>query len=478
MGSNQVIDYLANHLDVRDRQKQRLGEVFTGLELVDEMLARIPAAVWRNPNGRWLDPAAGLGNFLLKAFIGGRGYPGLMKGLEESIPDSERRAEHIVTKMLYFVDINEENNKVVRRLLGMLVEGVKPNVEVVDRRLGFLASQLPAGWPRTYDVIVGNPPYQLGRVKVARFTLKSKEAQKAAGAAAKTESVFWAKFVVRALKLLKSGGYLLFVHPITWFKKDRLGIHDLLLGRQLEVIKVFRNFEARKYFGGGAGIIHVAYYLLKNEKPHAKTLIEYAGTDRSDRIMLGPEVTLALNFNGILDKLRRRGVKTLDEAADLELRHRVVGCESRRVRLLKILSEDGTGKYVEGADHPNAGRQKLIVGGIHRPVLYFDRAGKYGLLAQGQRHYFLGSKEALEALADTFKYRLMTLLLDNIKYEQDFIRPAMLPDLRTLRHMSEEQLAQHLELTAEERRAVKAAPETAFVRRLSLAPCKSRKNRD
>lgn len=474
----QVLAYLADHLDVRDRQKQRLGEVFTGLELVDEMLARLPAAVWSDPKGRWLDPAAGIGNFLLKAFIGGPGYAGLMKGLKDAIPDPKARAEHIVTKMLYFVDINESNNKVVRRLLDQLAPGAVPNVSAVDRRLGFLSERLPNGWPSKYDVIVGNPPYQLGRVKVARFTLKSKAAQKAAGAAAKTESVFWAKFVQRALKLLKLGGYLLFVHPITWFKKDRLGIHDLLLGRQLEVLKVFRNFEARKYFGGGAGIIHVAYYLLKNVSPRTKTLIEYAGSDRTDRIMLGPDVTLALNFNGILEKLRSKGIKPLSEATDLELRHRVVGCQSRKVKLLKILSEDGTGKYVEGADHPNAGKQKLVVGGIHRPVLYFDRAGKYGLLAQGQRHYFLGSKEALEALADTFKYRLMTLLLDNIKYEQDFIRPGLLPDLRTLRHMSEEQLAQHLGLTAEERKAVRAAPEAAFVRRLSAAPCKSRKNRD
>jgi hypothetical protein len=465
---DKVIEYLKSHLDVRDRQKQRLGEVFTSLELVDEMLARLPASIWRDPKCAWLDPAAGIGNFLLKAFIGGTGYVGLMEGLKAAIPDAGARAEHIVTKMLYFVDINEGNNKVVRRLLDQLAPGARPNVEAVDRRLGFLSPQLPAGWPSKYDVIVGNPPYQLGRVKVARFTLKAKAAQKASGAAAKTESVFWAKFVTASLKLLKSGGYLLFVHPITWFKKDRLGIHDLLLSKQLEVIKVFRNFEARKYFGGGAGIIHVAYYLLKNSAPHTKTLIEYAGSERSDKIMLGPDVTLALNFNGILDKLRRRGVKTLGEAEDLELRHKVVGGRAGTQKLIRILSEDGTGKFVVGGPHPNAGKQKLIVGGIHRPVLYFDKSGKYGLLAQGQRHYFLGSETALEGLADTFKLRLMSLLLDNIKYEQDFIRPGFLPDLRGLKVRTDAELAAWLGLTAEEKAAVAAAAPTAIVGRLAF----------
>lgn len=465
MAAASVLAYLAEHLDVRDRQKQRLGEVFTGLDLVDEMLARLPAAIWRDAGARWLDPAAGIGNFLLKAFIGGPGYPGLMEGLKAQQPDPERRAEHIVTKMLYFVDINESNNKVVRRLLGLLSPGATPNVAAVDRRLGFLAEKLPDSWPRTYDVIVGNPPYQLGRIKVARFTAKSKAAQKEAGAATKTESVFWAKFVERALKLLKSGGYLLFVHPITWFKKDRLGIHDLLLRRQLEVIKVYRNFEARKYFGGGAGIIHVAYYLLKNEKPTKKTLIEYSGSDRSDRLMLGPDVTLALNYNGILEKLRRRGVRTLGEAEDLELRHKVVGGRGTQ-RLIRILSEDGTGKFIIGGPHPNAARQKLVVGGIHRPVLYFDRAGRYGLYAQGQRHYFLGSAEALEALAATFRFRLMSLLLDNVKYEQDFIRPGLLPDLRGVKVRTDAELAAWLGLTEEEAAAAAAATPAIEVRRL------------
>lgn len=463
---DKVIEYLKSHLDVRDRQKQRLGEVFTGLELVDEMLSRLPTTIWRDPNCKWLDPAAGIGNFLLKAFIGGKGYVGLMDGLKDEIPDSDARARHIVTKMLYFVDINEGNNKVARRLLNQLAPGAEPNVDMIDKKLGFLSLQLPLNWPRSYDVIVGNPPYQLGRVKVARFTLKSKEAQKAAGAATKTESVFWAKFVVRSLNLLKSDGYLLFVHPITWFKEDRLNIHDLLLGKQLEVVKVFRNFEARKYFGGNAGIIHVAYYLLKNTKPRSKTLIEYAGSERNDRIMLGPDVTLALNFNGILDKLRRRNVQTLNEAADLELRHKVVGGRKGTQKLIRILSEDGTGKYVIGGPHVNAGKKKLVVGGIHRPVLYFDKSGKYGLFAQGQRHYFLGSETALEQLADTFKFRLMSLLIDNIKYEQDFIRPGLLPDLRGLKMNTDAQLATYLGLTIEEKAAIAAVAPTAIVERL------------
>ena len=89
--SAEALAYLEEHLGVRGRQKQRLGEVFTGLPLVDEMLGHLPEAVWFNPDLKWLDPAAGMGNFLIKSFTGGSGYVGLDRGLKDRIPDDEKR---------------------------------------------------------------------------------------------------------------------------------------------------------------------------------------------------------------------------------------------------------------------------------------------------------------------------------------------------------------------------------------------------
>jgi hypothetical protein len=471
----EVLTWLEEHLDVRNREKQQLGEVFTGLELVDEMLTHLPAAVWRNPDLKWLDPAAGMGNFLLKAFIGGEGFTGLYAGLKERIPDDEARARHIVEKMLYFVDINESNNKVVRRLLGQLAPGAEPNVSSIDKKLGFLGV-MPRTWPRHFDVIVGNPPYQLGRVKVARSTAKSKAAAAAAGAAAKTVSVFWAKFVAKSLDLLKSGGHLLFVHPITWFKRDRLGVHDLILANQLKYLKVYRNFEARRVFGGNAGIIHVAYYLLEKRRPHTPTLIEYAAVpDWTDRLMLGPESILIMCYNSIYDKIRRKGFGPLEDADGLELRHKVVrGCSARGThKLIRIISEDGTAKYVRSATkHPNSDRRKLIISGIHRPVTFYDKSGAYGLYAQGQRHYFLGSAEDLERIDAFFKTKLAALLLDFTKYEQDFIRPGLLPDLRSVPvAMTDAALATYFKFTGKERAAIAAHASGKVSQRPQLDNC-------
>ena len=448
----------------RGKERQQLGEVFTSAALVNEMLDRLPAAVWRNPKLRFLDPAAALGQFPLRCFWR------LWAGLKGAVPDDERRARHIVTKMLFLVDVNKESNATSRRLLESLAPGAVANVGVVSKD-GFLGQGAVLGFS-SFDVIMGNPPYQFGRVKVARFTKKSRAAQESEGAAATSEQGVWTRFVARALDLLKSDGFLLFVHPITWFKNDRLGAHDMILRNQLLYLKVLRNFEARKFFGGGFGIIHVAYYLLQKRRPRVPTTIEYAGSDFKERMMLGPDSQLILQYNGIYDKVRRQA-GLLDQATDLELRHRTLkSCSARGThKLIRLISEDGSVKYVRSAEaHRNQSLPKLIVSGIHRPVLYFDKSGAYGLYAQGQRHYFVGSEEALDALAATFRTRLMSLLLDHVKYEQDFIKPGLLPDLRGL-PTTDAGLARYFGFTAAERRAIAAARPAISAGRAKLTDC-------
>lgn len=459
-----IYEYLREHLAPRNAERHRLGEVFTSLELVDMMLDRLPGHVWRNPDLKWLDPAAGIGNFMIKVF------ERLFAGLTQKIRDEEERARHIVEKMLYLVDINAENNATSRRLLRELAPGANVNVGVVNRRLGFLGEGEVLGQSH-FDVIVGNPPYQSGKVRVARFTRKAKAKQEALGLSGeKSETQLWLKFVQRALGgrpgagLLKRGGYLLFVHPITWFKPDRAGGHALILGRQLEYIRVFRNFAARRYFSGH-GIIHVAFYLLKNESVGHKTLIEYEPVTADDapwydNLLLGPESILILKYNSIYDKIRRSGLPMLGDSDDL--RHKTLAaCEDGgEHRLIRVIEESGKVQVVESdVAHANQEVPKLILGGIHRPVVLYDKSGKYGLYARGQRTYIVG--EGLERLRGFFGTRLFTLLYDNVKYEQDFPKPALYPDVRGLKGtISDASLAKYFHFTEREVAAIRsqAAP--------------------
>ena len=88
------------------------GEVFTPRSLIREMLDRLPNEVWFDPTKRWLEPAAGDGNFLveIKARL-------LQAGHDEI---------HILENMLFSVELIDDNHWALQHRLGYLIGG-QPN---------------------------------------------------------------------------------------------------------------------------------------------------------------------------------------------------------------------------------------------------------------------------------------------------------------------------------------------------------------
>ncbi len=107
------------------------------------------------------------------------------------------------------------------------------------------------------------------------------------------------------------------------------------------------------------------------------------------------------------------------------------------------------------------GEPKLIVGGLHKPVVFFDRRGDYGLFSKGQRNYFVGSQGELRAIEAFFRTRLASLLVDHVKFEQDFIRPGYYPDVRRVMEdgpITDESLADLFGFTKAEAAIIAAHP--------------------
>ena len=84
-------------------------EVFTPPAVVNKMLDMLPAELWSNPDARFLDPVSKTGVFLRE--IAKR----LMEGLKEQIPDLQQRADHIFGKQLYGLAITELTALMSRR---------------------------------------------------------------------------------------------------------------------------------------------------------------------------------------------------------------------------------------------------------------------------------------------------------------------------------------------------------------------------
>ena len=86
-------------------------EVFTPPALANRMLDLLPASLWRDPEARFLDPATKSGVFLRE--IARR----LMDGLAEAIPDAQARRDHIFGKQLYGLAITDLTALLARRSL-------------------------------------------------------------------------------------------------------------------------------------------------------------------------------------------------------------------------------------------------------------------------------------------------------------------------------------------------------------------------
>lgn len=84
-------------------------EVFTPPKIANKMLDTLPQELFENPNTTFFDPACKTGVFLRE--IAKR----LIKGLENKIPDLQKRLDHIFQKQLFGISITELTGLLSRR---------------------------------------------------------------------------------------------------------------------------------------------------------------------------------------------------------------------------------------------------------------------------------------------------------------------------------------------------------------------------
>ena len=260
-------------------------EVPTPPKLARAMLDLLPDEVWSDPELRWLDPCCKSGVFLREIVIR------LLAGLAEWEPDFEKRREHIFRNMIFGAAITEVTGYVSRRTVyysrdasgdqsvvrfeeeaGNLPfvpaehdfkrgrcqacrapEGLERGVTRENYAYAFIHGAYPTEEMREmkFDVIVGNPPYQIGM-------------QDADGKRTANITPLYQLFIERAIEL--DPRYLLMITPSRWFTGGK-GLGEfrerMIADRRLRTIvdnpKIFDCFPGAKIRGG------VNYFLWDRE---------------------------------------------------------------------------------------------------------------------------------------------------------------------------------------------------------------------
>ena len=432
---DKLLEYINKNLKPNDKDKKENGEVFTPLELVNDMLDKLDEAytkehgksIFTEKDFKWFDPAVGIGNFPVIV------YQRSMKGLITQLPNDEERRKHILEQMIYSSELTPKNVFIYKKIF--CSDTYKLNIYEGDTLKMDVKKEfkLPADFVG-FDVILGNPPYNKGGIRshTGKQLLEGE----------KSETI-WTKFIEKSFEWLKPNGFLVFINPLSWLKKSH-SLHNEMLDKHIVWLKLWDNIKSLATINGK---IPISLFILQNtlntqnKKTEIISDIQGKNLKKTSTEYLNPKYSIPLAFHSIFNKL-----VGFIETRNLQLEYKTKTVKSSGLKMklptnytLEDMWAVDTYTIKEGLmvkkateQHPDANKRKLIISNKASFTGAFIDEGKLSLTGN-HKFYILGDN--LELIKKIMDFKIINIIGHYTKYGQDFLDSEAfkyLPDIRKL----------------------------------------------
>jgi site-specific DNA-methyltransferase (adenine-specific) len=465
-------------------------EVFTPPKIANAVLDQLPENIWRDKNAKFLDPSCKTGVFLREI------VRRLDTGLSKTISDRQTRINHILTKQVFGLAITELTALIARRSVYCskvangeysvctAFDSPNGNVRFVEGKhrwtgnrcadcgasqaeydrgdeleahaYAFIHSHNTARtFDMRFDVIIGNPPYQLSD-----------------GGFGRSASPIYQQFVLQAKKL--NPRYLAMIIPSRWFAGGK-GLDSFraeMLGDKR--IRRLVDFEdASEVFPGVDIAGGICYFLWDRDSPGLCDVISvHNGKEVASTRSLNEFETFIRHSDAvpIIRKVQARTTRAMNEQVSSR---KPFGLPTTARPLksgdITLRWQNGEGPY--SRDAIEVGRDLVDKWKVVTSYVAYDHAGSPG--ADGRRRVFsrilvlppgtictetylvIGSsstKRAAENLVGYMKTKFFRFLVAQFMYSHHLTKDAysLVPILDMKEAWTDERLAEAFGLTKAE----------------------------